>query len=177
MCYYLGAGWVIGPFFCTMVLVITMSCDGSFSKDGGTGGWAAVIRRRDRVWRVAEGGDCRCHNVAELKAVVLALRWLNRPSTVKIVTDSTWLIGTVQRLPKLFTEKGAAKGDHRRALKELWELMEGHDVDWEWKKRCSTWDLMEADFLSRCMNLGPKGIAEQIAFWTLMNRPTEAITD
>lgn len=144
--------------------MLKIYCDGSYSARTGRGGWACVIKKRDRVWRIADGGASNSHNLSEINAAMLALEWVNKPSEVRIITDSTWLEGVFSQMPGIFGKKAFKQRPQSRQLLKLWELCKPHKVSMRWAKRCSTVELVEADFLAGYKCHGSKGIAEDIAF-------------
>ena len=118
--------------------------DGACSGNPGPGGWGALLQAKegDRVLRERElsGGEkLTTNNKMELMAAIAALEALERPSTITVVTDSTyvkngvtgWIFGW---------KKNGWKTASRKPVKnaELWQRLDAvaarHEVTWEWVK-------------------------------------------
>ncbi len=70
--------------------------DGACSGNPGPGGWGAVLEARDGAAlvksRELSGAEPETtNNRMEMMAAIVALETLERPSTVTVVTDSTYL--------------------------------------------------------------------------------------
>lgn len=100
------------------------------AKEGGT-----VVKERE-----LKGGDAQTtNNKMELMAAIMALETLERPSTITVVTDSTyvkngvtgWIFGW---------KKNGWKTSAKKPVKnvELWQRLDAaqarHQVTWEWVK-------------------------------------------
>jgi ribonuclease HI len=111
--------------------------DGACSGNPGPGGWAAILRKGDRVKEISGGEPLTTNNRMELRSVIEGLRALNKaPVDVEIHLDSSYV-------EKAFTSdwisKWAANG-WRTAGKQpvknqdLWEdlIVEvaKHNVSW-----------------------------------------------
>lgn len=117
---------------------VTVWTDGSCDTGSGDGGWGYLMRfgrhtRSDSAFEAAT-----TNNRMELTAAVEALRALNEPCSVTVVTDS-------QYLRKAFTDgwldawqrngwRTAAKKPvkNRDLWEELLRLTGRHDVEWSW---------------------------------------------
>ena len=121
--------------------------DGACSGNPGPGGWGALMiaREGDDVVRERElnGGAAETtNNRMELLAAISALEALSRPSSITVVTDSTyvkngvtgWIFGWKKNGWKTAAKKPVKNQD-------LWMALDTarskHDVDWRWVKRHS----------------------------------------
>jgi ribonuclease HI len=77
--------------------VVELWTDGACSGNPGPGGWAAILRWRGQERELSGGEAATTNNRMELMGVIEGLRALQRPSDVKILTDSAYL-------EKAFTE-------------------------------------------------------------------------
>lgn len=109
---------------------ITIYTDGACSGNPGPAGWAAILvaesdsgekLKSREVWGNAE---LMTNNRAEMSAVILGLRQLTQPSKVTIVSDSQYIVRTMN------------EGWRRRENTDLWtiidNLSETHEVTWQW---------------------------------------------
>lgn len=118
--------------------------DGACSGNPGPGGWGALLIARDgdKVLkeRALSGGEAETtNNRMELLAAINALETFDRPTTVTIVTDSSyvkdgitkWIHGWKARGWKTAGKKPVKNEDLWRRLDEA---AARHDVTWEWVK-------------------------------------------
>ena len=118
--------------------------DGACSGNPGPGGWGAILIAKDGNTvlkeRVLNGGEAHTtNNKMELMAAIASLEALERPTTLTIVTDSSyvkdgitsWIFGWKKRGGKTANNKPVKNED-------LWKRLDAatqrHDVKWEWVK-------------------------------------------
>ncbi len=65
--------------------------DGACSGNPGPGGWAAILRKGDRVKELSGGEPQTTNNRMELQSVIEGLRALNRPVDVVVHLDSSYV--------------------------------------------------------------------------------------
>jgi ribonuclease HI len=118
--------------------------DGACSGNPGPGGWGALLQAREggRVIREREiqGGDSlTTNNRMELMAAIAALEALDRPSPIRIITDSTYLRDGITAWIHGWKRNGwktAAKKPVKNA--DLWQRLDTaqaiHQVTWDWVK-------------------------------------------
>ncbi len=104
--------------------------DGACSGNPGVGGWAAILVAYDSsgsVIREVEIAGFEPHttnNRMEIMAAVAGLRRLTRPTRVRVVSDSTYLVYTMTR------------GWNRKANQDLWAELDlaarGHRITWQY---------------------------------------------
>jgi len=118
--------------------------DGACSGNPGPGGWGTLLIARvgDTVVkeRTLNGGEAETtNNRMELLAAINALETLAKPSTLTIVTDSSyvkdgitsWIHGWKARGWKTAAKKPVKNED---LWKRLDEATQRHTVTWEWVK-------------------------------------------
>jgi ribonuclease HI len=120
----------------TEVVIYT---DGACSGNPGPGGWGVVLRWHDAE-KELHGGDPRTtNNRMELMAAIQALEALNRPSQVRLYTDSKYLLDGITRWITGWQRNGWRTA-HKQPVKnaDLWrrlvEAMDGHEISWLWVK-------------------------------------------
>ena len=120
----------------TEVVIYT---DGACSGNPGPGGWGVVLRWNGTV-RELHGADPQTtNNRMELTAAIQALEALNRPSQVRLYTDSTYVLNGITKWVAGWQRNGwrtAAKKPVKN--EDLWrqlvKAMEGHEISWLWVK-------------------------------------------
>ena len=118
--------------------------DGACSGNPGPGGWGALLiaREGDVVVKERElkGGEAETtNNRMELLAAINTLEKLRNPSTITIVTDSSYVKDGITKWIFGWKAKGwktAAKKPVKN--EELWKRLDAatqrHSVTWEWVK-------------------------------------------
>lgn len=87
--------------------------DGSCKPNPGIGGFAAVVIREGEVVMDIAGSDKdTTNNRMELQAVILAVRVLPKGCYASIISDSKYVINTIN------------KGWQRNANKDLWDILD-----------------------------------------------------
>lgn len=106
--------------------------DGACLGNPGPGGWAAVLTLGEREKELVGGEPETTNNRMELMAAISALEALTRPSKVRLVSDSEYVIkGITEWLPG-WRAKGWKKVKNRDLWERLAEATAPHDVSWEW---------------------------------------------
>ena len=118
--------------------------DGACSGNPGPGGWGVLLRALDgeRVLKERElkGGEAdTTNNRMELMAAITALETLERPSTLRVVTDSAYVKDGITKWIDGWKAKGWRKSPNRPVKNvDLWKRLDAarlpHEVEWEWIK-------------------------------------------
>lgn len=117
--------------------------DGACSGNPGPGGWGAVLIARDGDAVVKErdlkGGEAHTtNNRMELLAAINALETLSGPSTLTVVTDSSYVKDGITKWIYGWKAKGWKKKGGEIKNIDLWQRLDAardrHDVTWEWVK-------------------------------------------
>ncbi|WP_147126325.1 ribonuclease HI [Shimia ponticola] len=118
--------------------------DGACSGNPGPGGWGALLiaREGDTVVKERElsGGEPETtNNRMELMAAITALETLAKPSTLTVVTDSSYVKDGITKWMFGWKKNGwktAAKKPVKNV--ELWQRLDDatkrHQITWEWVK-------------------------------------------
>lgn len=118
---------------------VVIYSDGCSLENPGPGGWAAILTFKGREKEVVGGEPVSTNNRAELMAAVIGLRALKRPSKVKVVSDSQYVVKGMNEWVQGWMRRGwkTASGDPVKN-RELWEALveaaKPHQVRWEWVK-------------------------------------------
>ncbi|HTX25837.1 MAG TPA: ribonuclease HI [Streptosporangiaceae bacterium] len=120
----------------TEVVIYT---DGACSGNPGPGGWGVVLRWKDTGKELHGGDPQTTNNRMELMAAIQALEALNRPATVSLYTDSTYLLNGITKWVSGWQRNGWLTAG-RKPVKnaDLWrrltEAINGHEITWLWVK-------------------------------------------
>lgn len=121
---------------------VQLFTDGACRGNPGPGGWAYILRHpKTGAEKEAAGGlAMTTNNQMEMQAVISGLRALQRPSSVEVITDSSYVAkGSIEWLPG-WKRNGwrRREGKQWKPVKnaELWqeldELLSGHQVRFTW---------------------------------------------
>ena len=111
--------------------------DGACSGNPGPGGWAALLRWRDREQMLSGGEGETTNNRMELMAAIMGLAALKRPSRVKLTTDSQYVQKGISQWMPRWKASGWRTADKKPvANRDLWErldeLAQRHAIEWLW---------------------------------------------
>jgi ribonuclease HI len=135
--------------------------DGACSGNPGPGGWAAILRKGDRVKEIAGGEPLTTNNRMELRSVIEGLRALNKaPVDVVIHLDSAYVENAFTKDWISNWVKNGWRTSNKQPVKnqDLWEdlmvevkkhnvrwqLVKGHDGV-EWNERADELAVAERD--------------------------------
>lgn len=113
--------------------------DGACSGNPGPGGWGALLVWRGRERELRGGERDTTNNRMELTAAIRALEALDRPSRVRLHTDSVYLRDGITRWIRRWKTNGwrTAAGKPVKNV-DLWRRLDaaaaGHDLRWRWVK-------------------------------------------
>ena len=113
--------------------------DGACRGNPGPGGWGALMRFNGAEKEFFGGEKQTTNNRMEMTASIQALAQLSRPCDVIITTDSqylrkgitAWIVNWKKRDCKTASKKPVKNSD---LWKQLDELVQKHQVTWEWVK-------------------------------------------
>ncbi|MDQ2893744.1 MAG: ribonuclease HI [Pseudomonadota bacterium] len=120
----------------TMVEIAT---DGACKGNPGPGGWGAILRVGDSEKELSGGDPHTTNNRMELTAAIEALNTLTRPCTVKLSTDSKYVMDGLTKWVDGWKRNGWLTAS-RKPVKnaELWHALiaatERHEIEWVWVK-------------------------------------------
>lgn len=118
--------------------------DGACSGNPGPGGWGAILQASEggkviKERELSGGAADTTNNRMELSAAIAVLEALERPSTLRIVTDSVYVRDGVTKWMHGWKRNGwrtAAKKPVKN--EDLWKQLDAaqarHTVEWEWVK-------------------------------------------
>lgn len=122
-----------------MLEQVDIYTDGACRGNPGPGGWAAILRYRDKETLIHGAEAETTNNRMELQAAISVLQKLKHPCSICFTTDSRYLMdGIRQWLPNW--KKNGWKTSAKKPVKndDLWrqldKLVEGHSIKWNWVK-------------------------------------------
>lgn len=117
--------------------IVEMFTDGACRGNPGPGGWGVVLRFKGRERTLHGGEPHTTNNRMELTAAIRGLEALTRPCTVRLTTDSKYVMdGLTKWLPAW--KKRDWKTADKKPVKnvDLWQQLDAaiarHKVDWQW---------------------------------------------
>ena len=118
---------------------VVIYTDGACSRNPGPGGWGVVLRWNGTEKELHGGEPQTTNNRMELMAAIQALAALNRPSQVRLYTDSRYLLDGITKWITGWQRNGWRTSARQPVKNEdLWRrlvaAMDGHQVSWLWVK-------------------------------------------
>jgi len=113
--------------------------DGACSGNPGPGGWGAILRTGGKERELSGGEATTTNNRMELMAVIAALEALKRPCTVRLYTDSKYVLEGATRWINGWKKNGWRTADKKPVKNiELWQRLDAatrpHRMHWAWVK-------------------------------------------
>lgn len=134
--------------------------DGSAQPSKNTGGFSAIFCKNGKcVDKIYQGYKNTTNNRQELRAVVEALKWFKDPTEVTIVSDSQYVVNSVNGK---YCFKWIKENDLSKKNLDLWfelvNLLEYHTVTFKWVKGHNNHSMNEyadklAQHAAECLNL------------------------
>jgi len=120
-------------------MAVTIFTDGACSGNPGPGGWGAILRYGDSEKELSGGEVLTTNNRMELMAAISALEALKKPCTVKLITDSKYVMDGITKYVNGWVRNGWRTANKQEVKNiDLWQrLMEAvkpHKITWEWVK-------------------------------------------
>jgi len=119
---------------------ITIYTDGGCNNNPGPGGYGVVIKNGKRTKELSGGYRLTTNNRMELKACIVALGSLKKPSQITIYSDSKYVVdGITKGWAERWQANGWMKNKREAAVNpDLWKkllvLCGKHDVQFRWVK-------------------------------------------
>tara|TARA_B100000686_G_C16525635_1_gene829604 strand:- start:415 stop:867 length:453 start_codon:yes stop_codon:yes gene_type:complete len=114
--------------------------DGACLGNPGPGGWAALIFNKENKKKVITGSEkVTTNNRMELMAIIYALKPLKENSTVKIYSDSKYVINGINLWMKKWKENNWLTSNKKPVKNiDLWKQLDNESkkfkISWEWVK-------------------------------------------
>jgi len=117
--------------------LIEIFTDGACSGNPGIGGYGALLRYGSKTKEISGFEPQTTNNRMELKAVIEALRQIKRPSRIRVVSDSNYVVRGMKEWILSWVKNDWKNAQKKPVLnKDLWltliKLSEPHHIDWQW---------------------------------------------
>ncbi len=118
---------------------VNIFVDGACRGNPGPGGYAAIIRFKNKEKVIYGCEPYTTNNRMELKAVIMALKELKEPCHVSLYTDSNYVVmGMKEWIYNWIKRNWLTSNNKEVANKDLWkrllELSKPHKIEWIWIK-------------------------------------------
>ena len=119
--------------------IVRLYTDGACLGNPGPGGWGVVLSWDGQMKELSGGQVDTTNNQMELTAVIKGLEALKRPVSLRIVTDSKYVMQGITQWMAGWKRNGWRTATKKPvANRELWEkldsLLSVHAVTWDWVK-------------------------------------------
>ena len=119
--------------------LVSIHTDGACLGNPGPGGWAALLRYRQKERELSGGEPDTTNNRMELMAAIRALEALTEPCGVALYTDSQYVRqGIMQWLPNWVRRGWRTAAGEPVKNRDLWERLHAasqrHRIEWHWVK-------------------------------------------
>jgi ribonuclease HI len=116
---------------------IDLFTDGACSGNPGPGGWGAILRAGAHEKELSGGEGATTNNRMELTAVIKGLEALKKASSVKVHTDSRYVMDGATKWLKRWKANSWKTADKKPVKNEdLWRALDAliaqHHVSWLW---------------------------------------------
>ena len=111
--------------------------DGACLGNPGPGGWAALLRCGAHESELVGGARHTTNNRMELMAAIAGLEALTRPCSVRLTTDSRYVMDGIRSWLPVWKRNGWRTAA-RKAVKniDLWQRLDAvairHEIEWIW---------------------------------------------
>jgi ribonuclease HI len=144
--------------------LVEIFADGACSGNPGPGGYGAILRTGEKEREISGFEAQTTNNRMEMMAVISALEALKLPCSVRVTTDSTYIVKGMSEWVHAWLKNGWRNSQKKEVLnRDLWERLlkasKGHEVEWVWIKGHNGHAENErCDELARCEIETNKGI-------------------
>jgi ribonuclease HI len=118
---------------------VQLITDGACIGNPGPGGWACILRYKDKKREMYGSAPTTTNNRMELTAVLRGLQALKEPCEVEVTTDSEYLKNGITQWIHRWKKNGWRTATKKPVLnQDLWEQLDAeasrHKVRWRWTK-------------------------------------------
>ncbi|MGE5892976.1 MAG: ribonuclease HI [bacterium] len=118
---------------------VEIFADGACSGNPGVGGYGTILRSADKERELSGCAELTTNNRMELLAVITALEHLKRPCTVRVTTDSNYVVKGMREWIHDWIKKKWKTSQKKDVLnRDLWERLlqaaKPHEIEWVWIK-------------------------------------------
>ncbi len=116
--------------------LVEVYTDGACSGNPGPGGWAAILIAGEKEREIAGYEPSTTNNRMELTAAIEALRRLKKPCSVRLYSDSAYLVSAFSKGWLVNWKRNGWKNASRDPVsnQDLWQELDRltaiHDIEW-----------------------------------------------
>jgi ribonuclease HI len=120
--------------------IVDIHCDGACSPNPGVGGWGVVLSSNDRKREMRGAELTTTNNRMELTAAIRALEALKLPCTVRLNTDSLYVLNPFKKGWLANWQRNGWRTADKKPVSnvDLWQQLHAltlqHEVQWKWVK-------------------------------------------
>ena len=119
--------------------IVRLITDGACIGNPGPGGWACILRYKDKKKELYGSEPRTTNNRMELRAAIEGLRALKAPCEVEITTDSEYLKKGITEWIHRWKVRGWRTVEKKPVInQDLWlaldELVSKHRTTWKWTR-------------------------------------------
>lgn len=149
--------------------VVELYSDGS-GRDSGPGGYGVILRHGEREKELSGFEPQATSQRMELLAAIRGLEALNKRRTVRVFSDSQYLVRGMRDWLPGWVRSGRLESPDGIANQDLWQqlavLARRHDVHWEWVRGHAG-----HPFNERCDRLAKRAVAAGVQALTVVDSP------
>ena len=117
--------------------IVEIFSDGACSGNPGIGGYGAILRYGDKTKEISGCELQTTNNRMEMMAVIEALRLINRPCKIRVITDSNYVVKGMTEWVYGWVKRNWVNSKKKPVLnRDLWETLLGlsrqHKMEWIW---------------------------------------------
>jgi ribonuclease HI len=118
---------------------VEIYADGACSGNPGVGGFSAILRSGQREMELSGCEEMTTNNRMELLAVISALEALKKSCSVRVITDSLYIVRGMSEWIYGWAKKNWLNSQKKEVVnRDLWERLlrasRHHDIEWVWIK-------------------------------------------
>lgn len=119
---------------------ILIYTDGSCKQNPGYGGWAAILFVQGYKKKIFGNYSICTNNQMELLSTINSIKYIGKPSCIKIITDSQYVKEGINNWIYLWKHNNLVQTDDIKKNKKLWKKLHNifikkkHIIQWYWIK-------------------------------------------
>jgi ribonuclease HI len=122
-----------------MIEPVIIYTDGACRGNPGVGGWGVILSYNGNIKELCGGDKDTTNNRMELMAAIQALEALKKPCTVRLYSDSSYVLkGITEWMPNWKKRGWKTASKHPVKNVDLWQRLDAaiapHDIEWKWVK-------------------------------------------
>lgn len=122
-----------------MIEPVIIYTDGACRGNPGVGGWGVILSYKGKVKELCGGDKETTNNRMELMAAIQALESLTKPCSVRLYSDSSYVLkGITEWMPNWKKRGWKTAAKHPVKNVDLWQRLDvaivRHDIEWKWVK-------------------------------------------